>query len=180
MSPGWSDTPKSHPCPAPNQAEAVARLFLGQALVRAPLSLLTHTHICEPINITLTRSVFADRSESTWHFLNSGWHCEAGSRSWLWSGVGGGKGGPQDEDAGLHMASAPWLGEVPEAGGGGGWLSRFLKDGEGASRGARVVVLHTSPAHRTAPPPTACTWHSCYHPGDSAVITSSLAVSDSG
>lgn len=33
MSPGWSDTPKSHPCPAPNQAEAVAGLFLGQALV---------------------------------------------------------------------------------------------------------------------------------------------------
>lgn len=32
VSPGWFDTPKSHPRLAPNQAKAVARLFLGQAL----------------------------------------------------------------------------------------------------------------------------------------------------
>lgn len=63
------------------------------------------------------------------------------------------------------MASAPWLG-VPAARSGGGWLSWFLEDGEGASRGARVVILHTSPAHCPQP---ACTWHSCYHPGDSGL-----------
>ena len=32
VSPGWSDTPKSHPHLAPDQAEAVSRQFPGQAL----------------------------------------------------------------------------------------------------------------------------------------------------
>lgn len=57
-------------------------------------------------------------------------------------------------------------GGVPAAGGRGDWLSWFLEDGQGASRGARVVVLHTSPAHSPHP---ACTWHSCYCPGDSGL-----------
>lgn len=94
MSPGWPDAPDGHPPPAPCQAQAVACLFPGQALTRASRSFPTHTHICDSINITLTRSLFDDRSESAWHFLNNSWHCEAGSRSWLQPGATGERGLP--------------------------------------------------------------------------------------
>lgn len=70
----------------------------------------------------------------------------------------------------MRMQGSTWpllLGwGVPAAGGRGDWLSWFLEDGRGASRGARVVVLHTSPAHCPHP---ACTRHSCRCPGDSGL-----------
>lgn len=68
VSAGRPDAPE-RPSPSPRQAQAVARLFLGQALARTPLSSLMYTRICESMNVTLTRSVFDDRSESAWHVL---------------------------------------------------------------------------------------------------------------
>lgn len=59
VSPGRPDAP-----PTPHQARAAICLFYSQALAGVPLSFLAHTHICESIYTTLTRSLFDDRSEN--------------------------------------------------------------------------------------------------------------------
>lgn len=67
------------------------------------------THICKAINITLTKSLFDDRSESSWHFLSSlalqGWQ-----QKLLQPGAAGEKGAPWDEDSGSYRGPA---GELP-------------------------------------------------------------------
>lgn len=110
-------------------------------------SLLTHAHICESINIALTRNLFDDRSESAWHFLNSGWHSPAGSGSQLQSGA---RSRGSGELAGMrtrsHPHSAPRLGDPAAQ---AGWLSRFLEGEKGPGRGlpfqSRVVILLLRP-----------------------------------
>lgn len=96
-------------------------------------SLLTHAHICESINIALTRNLFDDRSESAWHFLNSGWHSPAGSGSQLQSGA---RSRGSGELAGMrprsHPHSAPRLGDPAAQ---AGWLSRFLEGEKGGPAG---------------------------------------------
>lgn len=77
--------PSPTPLPGPSCGKSVPPPSPGR-------SIPTHAHSCESINITLTRSLFDDTSESAWHFLNSGWHCRAGCRSQLQPGAGGGEG----------------------------------------------------------------------------------------
>lgn len=120
-------------------------------------SLLTHAHICESINVALTRNLFDDRSESAWHFLNSGWHSPAGSGSQLQSGA---RSRGSGELAGMrtrsHPHSAPRLGDPAAQ---AGWLSRFLEGEKGARPGSSLPVTC---GHLTSPPTTApcaaCTW----------------------
>lgn len=118
-----------------------------------------HAHICESINITLTRSLFDDTSESAWHFLNSGWHCKAAGEASASLGLEGERGTPGMRTGGpTHTRPG---GRGPSSPGG---LAHLLLEERGPAGGLLfkvcVVVSPTPPRHCPQPClPLGCSCH---------------------